>query len=104
MSTMDFLYLESSAEMSILYMQFCTFLICNNVHFYYAINIVEAFERVNGIKIPYVIDDRRAGGVPVVYSDPSKAERELGWRAEYGINEMVRDSWNWQKRKPNGFE
>ena len=33
-----------------------------------------------------------------------KAERELGWRAEYGINEMVRDSWNWQKRNPNGFE
>lgn len=61
-------------------------------------------ERVNGIKIPYVIDDRRAGDVPVVYSDPSKAERELGWRTEYGINEMVRDSWNWQKRNPNGFE
>ena len=33
-----------------------------------------------------------------------KAERELGWRAEYGINEMVRDSWNWKKRNPNGFE
>ena len=62
------------------------------------------FERVNGIKIPYVIDDRRAGDIPVVYSDPSKAERELGWRAEYGINEMVRDSWNWEKRNTNGFE
>ena len=71
---------------------------------YSVLELVEAFERVNGIKIPYVIDDRRAGDVPVVYSDPSKAERELGWRAEYGINEMVRDSWNWQKRNPNGFE
>ena len=71
---------------------------------YSVLELVEAFERVNGIKIPYVIDDRSAGDVPVVYSDPSKAERELGWRAEYGINEMVRDSWNWQKRNPNGFE
>ena len=69
---------------------------------YSVLELVEAFERVNGIKIPYVIDGRRAGDVPVVYSDPSKAERELGWRAEYGINEMVRDSWNWQKRNPNG--
>ena len=71
---------------------------------YSVLELVEAFERVNGIKIPYVIDGRRAGDVPDVYSDPSKAERELGWRAEYGINEMVRDSWNWQKRNPNGFE
>lgn len=71
---------------------------------YSVLEFVEAFEHVNGIKIPYVIDDRRAGDVPVVYSDPSKAERELGWRAEYGINEMVRDSWNWQKRNLNGFE
>ena len=71
---------------------------------YSVLELVEAFERVNGIKIPYVIDDRRAVDVPVVYSDPSKAERALGWRAEYGINEMVRDSWNWQKRNPNGFE
>ena len=68
------------------------------------LELVEAFERVNGIKIPYVIDGRHAGDVLVVYSDPSKAERVLGWRAEYGINEMVRDSWNWQKRNPNGFE
>ena len=71
---------------------------------YSVLELVEAFERVNGIKIPYVIDDRRAGDVPVVYSDPAKAERELGWRAEYGINEMIRDSWNWQKRNPNRFE
>ena len=45
---------------------------------YSVLELVESFERVNGIKIPYVIDDRRAGDVPVVYSDPSKAERELG--------------------------
>ena len=56
-------------------------------------------------KIPYVIDGRHAGKFLVVYSDPSKAERELGWRAEYGVNdEMVQDSWNWHKRNPNGFD
>ena len=71
---------------------------------YSVLELVEAFERVNGIKIPYVIDDRRVGDVPVVCSDPSKAERELSSCAKYGINEMVRDSWNWQKRNPNGFE
>ena len=71
---------------------------------YSVLEIIEAFERLNGIKIPYVIDDRRAGDVPLVYSDPSKAEHELGWRAEYGIDEMVRDSWNWQKRNPNGYK
>ena len=52
---------------------------------YSVLELVEAFERVNGIKIPYVIDGRRAGDVPVVYSDPSKAERELGWRALWTV-------------------
>ena len=71
---------------------------------YSVLESTETFERVNGIKIPYVIDDRRAGDVPVVYSDPSKSERELGWRAVYGINEIVRETWNLQIRNPNGFE
>ena len=71
---------------------------------YSVLEVVDAFERVNGVKIPYIIDPRRPGDVPVVYSDPSKAERELCWKAEYGIDEMVRDSWNWQKRNPNGYE
>ncbi len=70
---------------------------------YSVFDILKAFERVNGVKIPYVIDERRAGDIAACYSDPSKAERELGWKAEYGIEEMCRDSWNWQKKNPNGY-
>lgn len=71
---------------------------------YSVIDIVKAFEAVNNIKIPYVIDPRRPGDIAICYSDPSKAERELGWKAEYGIEEMCRDSWNWQKNNPEGYE
>ena len=58
------------------------------------LELVEAFERVNGIKIPYVIDDRRAGDVPVVYSDPSKAERELGCGYTGAVKPPVRRTGN----------
>ncbi len=67
------------------------------------LELVKAFERVNGIKIPYTIDPRRPGDVAACWSDPGKAERELGWRAELGIEDMCRDSWNWQKNNPNGY-
>lgn len=68
------------------------------------LELVETFERVNKVKIPYVIDPRRHGDVAVCYSDSTKAFEELGWKAEYGIEEMCRDSWMWQKRNPNGYE
>ena len=71
---------------------------------YSVLDIVKAFEKVNGVKISYVIKDRRPGDIGTCYSDPSKANRVLGWRAEYGIDEMCRDSWNWQQRNPNGFD
>lgn len=71
---------------------------------YSVLDIVKAFERVNDVKIPYVIDDRRLGDIATCYSDPSKAFRELGWKAEYGIEEMCRDSWNWQRKNPEGYE
>jgi len=71
---------------------------------YSVLDIVNAFEAVNGIKIPYVIDSRRPGDIAICYSDPSKAERELDWKAEYGIEEMCRDSWNWQKNNPEGYQ
>lgn len=71
---------------------------------YSVLEVVHAFEEANGIKIPYVIEGRRPGDIAVCYSDPSKANRELGWRAEYDLLTMCRDSWNWQKKNPMGFE
>ena len=65
---------------------------------------LKAFEEANGIKVPYVIKPRRPGDIATCYSDPSKAERELGWKAQYGVVDMCRDSWRWQKNNPNGFE
>lgn len=70
---------------------------------YSVLDIVKTFERVNGVKIPCVIDDRRPGDIATCYSDPSKAWTELGWKAEYGIEKMCRDSWNWQRQNPNGY-
>ena len=71
---------------------------------YSVLDIVKNFEEANGIKIPYSIKPRRAGDVAVCYSNAAKAEAELGWTAKYGIKEMCRDSWNWQKNNPNGYE
>lgn len=70
---------------------------------YSVLDIVKAFERVNGVKIPYVIDSRRPGDIAACYSDPSKAFRDLGWKAEYDLETMCRDSWNWQKNNPGGY-
>ncbi len=71
---------------------------------YSVLEVVRAFERVNGVKIPLVIGPRRPGDVAALYSSPEKAKRELGWEAEYGIEEMCRDSWNWQKNNPRGYK
>lgn len=62
-----------------------------------------AFEKASGVKIPYVIDPRRPGDPDEVYADASKAKKVLGWEAKLGIDEMCRDSWNWQKNNPNGY-
>ena len=67
------------------------------------LELVHAFERANGITLPYEIQARRQGDITAMYSDPSKAERELGWKARYGLEEMCRDAWNWQKNNPNGY-
>lgn len=71
---------------------------------YSVLDLVKAFEKATGIKIPYVIAPRRAGDIAACYSDPSKAWEKLGWKAEYGIEDMCRDSWNWQRKNPHGFE
>ncbi len=72
-------------------------------HGYSVLDMVNAFVKVNGVKVPYSIKPRRAGDIATCYSNPAKAEKELGWKAQYGIEEMVRDSWNWQKLNPEGF-
>ena len=71
---------------------------------YSVLDVVKNFEKASGVKIPYEIMPRRAGDVASCYSDPSKAEKELGWKAEYGIYGMCRDSWNWQSKNPNGYK
>lgn len=73
-------------------------------HGYSVLEVVNAFMRVNNIDIPYVIMPRRAGDIATCYCDPSKAERELGWKAQYGLDDMCRDSWNWQKSNPKGYK
>ena len=70
---------------------------------YSVLEVVHAFEKVSGVTIPYVIEDRRPGDIAVCYSDPGKAKRELGWKAKYDIYDMCRDSWNWQKKNPEGY-
>lgn len=72
-------------------------------HGYSVLDVVKAFEKANGVKVPYSIKPRRAGDIATCYSDPAKAERELGWKAQYDIEDMCRDSWNWQKNNPNGY-
>ncbi|MBR2366707.1 MAG: UDP-glucose 4-epimerase GalE [Oscillospiraceae bacterium] len=71
---------------------------------YSVLDMVHAFENANGLKIPYEITDRRPGDVAECYADPSRSEAELGWKAQYSLEKMCRDSWNWQKNNPNGFE
>ena len=71
---------------------------------YSVLDIVKNFEEATGVKIPYSIKPRRAGDIATCYSDASKAKRELGWEAQYGIKDMCADSWNWQSHNPNGYE
>ena len=71
---------------------------------YSVLDIVKNFEAATGVKIPYVIKPRRAGDIATCYCDASKAEKELGWKAENGIREMCEDSWRWQSMNPNGYE
>jgi len=67
------------------------------------LELVRTFERVNNVPVPYEIAPRRAGDIPINFALAAKAERELGWRAELGLDAMCRDAWNWQSRNPEGF-
>ncbi len=67
------------------------------------LELVNTFEKVNGVKIPYTISDRRPGDIATCFADASKAKKELGWEAEKTIEDMCKDSWNWQKNNPQGY-
>ena len=70
---------------------------------YSVLEVLHAFEKACGRQLPYVIGPRRAGDLPVSFADASKAKRELGFEAKYGIEKMCEDSWNFIKKNPNGL-
>ncbi|WP_142388599.1 GDP-mannose 4,6-dehydratase, partial [Bacillus thuringiensis] len=71
---------------------------------YSVLEMVEAFEKVSGKKVPYKITERRPGDVAVCFADASKAKRELGWEATRGLEEMCADSWRWQSENKTGYQ
>lgn len=71
---------------------------------YSVLDMVKSFEKANGLKIPYKIVERRAGDVAECYADSSKAGTILGWTANKNLEDMCKDTWNWQKNNPNGYE
>ena len=68
------------------------------------LELIEAFKRGSGVSVPYSIAPRRAGDMPVNFAATDKALKELGWKAELGLDEMVRDTWNWQTKNPTGYQ
>ncbi len=70
---------------------------------YSVLQVVHAFEKACGHTINYAIKPRRPGDIAMCYCDPAKAKKELGWEAQYGIEDMCADSWRWQSQNPNGY-
>lgn len=70
---------------------------------YSVLDMVKAFEKASGVNIPYKIVARRSGDIAECYADSSKAKKEIGFKCKYGLDEMCRDSWNWQQKNPNGY-
>ena len=71
---------------------------------YSVLEMVRAFEAASGKPVPYRVAARRPGDIATCYADPAKAERELGWNARRGLNEMMRDTWRWQTINPDGYK
>lgn len=71
---------------------------------YSVLDMVKAFERANDVSVPYRFTDRRPGDLAVCYADPSKSKEELGWYAEKDLDSMCRDTWNWQRQNPSGYD
>lgn len=67
------------------------------------LEVIDTFEKVNGVSIPYELVERRVGDVTEAWADPKLAERKLGWKARYTLTEMLSDAWNWQKKNPHGY-
>lgn len=70
---------------------------------YSVLELMHAFEKASGVEIPYVVDPRRAGDVATCYADASLAKELLGWEAKNDLDDMVRDTWNWQSHNPEGY-
>jgi UDP-glucose 4-epimerase len=70
---------------------------------YSVLEVIEAFQKVSNVIIPYEITGRRTGDIASIYADPSRANAELNWKAERGISEMCQDMWNWQSKNPDGY-
>ena len=70
---------------------------------YSVLDMVKAFEKANHVAVPYKIAPRRPGDLATCYADPAKSRESLNWTAEKTLEDMCRDSWNWQKNNPNGY-
>ncbi|MBQ7858793.1 MAG: UDP-glucose 4-epimerase GalE [Faecalibacterium sp.] len=83
----------------------CGLFICNlgTGHGYSVLDVINAYSKACGKQLPYVIDPRRPGDIAECWADPTKAREQLGWVAEYGIEEMCAHSWHWQSNNPDGY-
>ncbi|XOF32533.1 MAG: UDP-glucose 4-epimerase GalE [Candidatus Electrothrix sp. YB6] len=70
---------------------------------YSVLEMIRAFEKAAGKKVPYIIAPRRPGDIAQCYADPTRAAQELGWKSERGLDAMCTDTWNWQSKNPNGY-
>ena len=70
---------------------------------YSVLEMVRALEAASGKPVPYRVTPRRPGDIATCYADPAKAERESGWKAQRGLDEMMRDAWRWQAMNPDGY-
>ena len=84
----------------------CGLFICNlgTGHGYSVLDVIKAYSKACGKELPYVIDPRRPGDIAECYADPTRAREELGWEAQYGIEEMCASSYKWQSMNPNGYK
>ena len=83
----------------------CGLFVCNlgTGKGYSVLDVLHAYERACGRPLPYVMDPRRPGDIAACWADPTKAREELGWQAQYDLDDMCASSWNWQRKNPNGY-